>query len=799
MQEFLKLRPLGRVYVGLVVLLGVATLAHSARAIYLHPIGSQWFVLAGLTLLTGSFTVKVPSTNASLSVSETFVFASVLYFGPESGAITVLLECVVILLWMKPRGRPLHQILFNTAAPAIAIWVSGTTFFLISGKQPYSWADHVNDPVRPTVPLLPLVVFTALYFFLNSWLVALALSFETKKPSFQIWWKNFAWLSVNYFSGASVAALLVIYVQQFDFRTLAVIVPLLVVSYLTFRTAMGRVEDASHHLTELNRLYLSTIETLAMAIDAKDQVTHGHIRRVQTYANALAREMGISDERLIKAIEAAALLHDMGKLAVPEYILNKPGKLTSAEFEKMKLHASVGADILLAIDFPYPVVPIVRHHHENWDGSGYPTGLRGTDIPIGARILSVVDCFDALTSDRPYRPRLSDSQALEILMQRRGTMYDPLVVDTFIRVHDSVAAEPLASAPPPHHALAEFAGARKALPSTATPPVLDEIVASADETLTLYALARELGGQSNAADAANLVAKHVRRLIPFSLFVLFVVDERTAELEARHVVGDTITLVKGLRVPLGERLSGWVGANRQTILNSDPVLDFGDVARHHALGLKSCISTPLLVDDELVGVLSLYSSEAAAFNEDHRRVVEAVARQAAQVVSKGNVFDQSVTRDPLRSLPNLDQLAQIFLADSKGHSENALLFITFENMATLLSVFDDKPRHAFLGDVLEVIRRELRKSDILFYDGGNVFVALLSSSHALVANTTATNIRNALARKPISTQNGTVLRLAVDVTVVSAPIDVRLVSQITGRNRAELTLGRKATKEPLVH
>src|SRR5262249_44562613 len=148
----------------------------------------------------------------------------------------------------------------------------------------------------------------------------------------------------------------------------------------------------------------------------------------------LAREIGVRDEALLKAIEAAALLHDMGKLAVPEYILNKPGKLTEAEFDKMKLHASVGADILSAIDFPYPVVPIVRHHHENWDGTGYPSGLKGTDIPIGARILSVVDCFDALTSDRPYRRRMSDNEALAILHDRRGQMYDPMIVDAFSQV-----------------------------------------------------------------------------------------------------------------------------------------------------------------------------------------------------------------------------------------------------------------------------------------------------------------------------------------------------------------------------
>src|SRR2546425_4718739 len=150
----------------------------------------------------------------------------------------------------------------------------------------------------------------------------------------------------------------------------------------------------------------------------------------------------------------------MGKLAVPEYILNKPGKLTDTEFEKMKLHASVGADILSAIEFPYPVVPIVRHHHENWDGSGYPDGLKATDIPIGARILSVVDCFDALTSDRPYRPRLSHQDALQILIERRGSMYDPLIIDTFIRVHGAIAAEP-APSDPPRHGLNEIVSARQ--------------------------------------------------------------------------------------------------------------------------------------------------------------------------------------------------------------------------------------------------------------------------------------------------------------------------------------------------
>ena len=217
-----------------------------------------------------------------------------------------------------------------------------------------------------------------------------------------------------------------------------VVIPLMIVFHLTLRSSFGRLEDAGRHLIDMDRLYLSTVETLAMAIDAKDDVTHSHVRRVQAYAIGLARALGITDELELKAIEAAALLHDTGKLAVPEHILNKPGKLTAAEFEKMKRHVDVGADILSLVHFPFPVVPIVHCHHENWDGTGYPRGIAGEAIPIGARILSVVDCFDALTSDRPYRGRMTAEAAVQILRERRGRMYDPRVVDTFIEVYRSI-------------------------------------------------------------------------------------------------------------------------------------------------------------------------------------------------------------------------------------------------------------------------------------------------------------------------------------------------------------------------
>src|SRR6266850_1993032 len=513
-----------RVYVWAVIAAGFAVVGGSIYQMYVEPIGNQWFILAALTLISGSATVRLPSTPASISISETFVFTAVLLYGPAAGTLIVALDGLVGSFWISKRYQEIHRALFNMSAPSVSAWCSAHLFFTVAGIAPL-----VKEPSPISAILPPLILFALAYFGLNSWLITFVIALEKRVDPFKVWKTSFGWLSLNYFGGASVAFLLVGYNRTINLGYVGAIIPLLLVLYFTFKAATGRVEDADRHVEQLNRLYLSTIETLAMAIDAKDQVTHGHIRRVQLHATSLAREVGVRDETLLKAIEAAALLHDMGKLAVPEYILNKPGKLTDAEFEKMKVHASVGADILSAINFPYPVVPIVRHHHEYWNGTGYPDGLRGTDIPIGARILSVVDCFDALTSDRPYRPKLSDDEALRILIQRRGSMYDPLIVDTFVRVHKAIAPEQM-DAPPTPHGLKELASARKnaALPPSA--PVLEEISAGAEEMLSLYDLARNLAGQASLADTGDVIAKHLKRLIPSTLTIFYRYDAALDEL-----------------------------------------------------------------------------------------------------------------------------------------------------------------------------------------------------------------------------------------------------------------------------
>jgi len=611
-----------------------------------------------------------------------------------------------------------------------------------------------------------LVLFTVTYFGLNSWLIAIIIAVEKGENVWAVWRRGFIWLSLNYFCGASVAVLLIGSNRSIDVRFVGLIVPVLLVLYFTFKTTMQRVEDANKHVEQLNKLYLSTIETLAMAVDAKDQVTHGHIRRVQSYATQLARKIGIRDEHLLKAIEAAALLHDMGKLAIPEHILNKPGKLTPAEFDKMKLHASIGAEILSAIDFPYPVVPIVRHHHENWDGTGYPDGLRGTDVPIGARILSVVDCFDALTSDRPYRPRLSDEDALTILIERRGSMYDPLVVDTFVRVYRSISPEPSQSAlskEPPRTIAAP--------PAAQNPPStrkdLNE-TADANGMLALYDLAHALAGNVSVADAGDIIAKHLKRLIPFSVCIFYLKDRNTDELEAIHAVGDRSTELLGVRIALGQRLSGWVAANRQTICNSDSALDLWDLDRPD---LRSCLSAPLVFGDTLIGVLTLHSTEANSFSEDHRRIIDLASRTLSDTFRRSLDFDVTSRRDPLTGLPASDQLDQLLRAVSINTSDaverSSLILIDVLGLAAITERLGTQAGNNALLHVVQQLRSGMRASDLLFRSGSDELVAFLPDSDTTAGVVLADRMREHMDEHPLVDGSGP---LSTDLQFTCVPV-----------------------------
>ncbi|PYQ74581.1 MAG: hypothetical protein DMG04_10025 [Acidobacteria bacterium] len=604
----------GTMYVVGITCAGVAVLAYSIRDLVVHPVGIEWLILVLLTAASGWATLRIPEMPISFSISDTFIFSTGLLFGPSAGAATAALDALVLSYRMVFSRKTAHRVLFNVSTAAIAMWSATQVFFALAGSRPLLEGSFAAPRL-----LGLLALFGAIDFGLNTGIVATAVGFERKKPVISVWREHFLGLWVSYFGGVFGAMLFLVLTLLNRFDVLLLIAPLPLILYMTCRHALGRAQDQINHLGKVNRVYVAAIEALAQAVDAKDQVTHDHVRRVQDEAVRLAQALQVDDDGEIQAIKAAALLHDVGKLAIPEHILNKPGRLTPAEYEIMKRHAAIGADILSVIGFPYAVTPIVRHHHENWDGKGYPDGLAGDTIPIGARILAVVDCFDALTSDRPYRPRLSDADALQIVADRRGTMYDPRVVDMFFSLHGAGVAAP---SPKPVKRTASTATAPAGAGHDAGEPWGD-----AQHLRAFFDLGRAAAATPPPA-LGELLWAHLSKQLPASAFVLYAYNVADDALVAIYASDPAATGDPMEPIPLGERLSGWVAATGQTILNSDARLDL-DAAVREQSSLRSALAVRVDAHGRTSGVLSFYAAAPNAFDERHKRLVEAAARVMA--------------------------------------------------------------------------------------------------------------------------------------------------------------------------
>jgi putative nucleotidyltransferase with HDIG domain len=607
------------IYVWGVILLGVSVTMYSVWDLASHGLKPEWFILLLLTLISGLATLRIPGIPISFSIGDIFSIVAALLVGPAAGALTAALDGLVLTSRMASSQRSLHRVLFNMATLAVATWVAATAFVALAGPQPL-----LEGPFGAFRLLVLLVMFGLLDFGLGTGMVAVAISFERRESLLSIWREHFVGLWITYLGGVFAAMLMIVLRRASMTEALVLIVPIPVLLYVTFRHALGRSEDQISHLGKMNKVYLAAIEALAHAIDAKDQVTHDHIRRVQEDSLRVARALNVTDDLDLQAIRAASLLHDVGKIAVPEHILNKPGRLTPSEFQIMKKHAPVGADILSVIDFPYPVAPIVRHHHENWDGSGYPDGLVGEAIPLGARVLAVVDCFDALTSDRPYRPRLDDREAMKILTDRRGSMYDPRVVDIFVELH---AARSVSAAPAADTTKAPTVDPHRPPPSPASEPARSPL-----DLETFYELGRALDAPLSTTQIGATIWAHLENHVPASAFVLFCYQESSDALVPRYQAGER-TVSPESRVQVGERLSGWVAAAQQAIVNSDARLDLDEDIREDS-PLRSVLAVPVTRGGRTTSVLAFYSRELQAFTDAHRRIADAAAYVVAESVAR---------------------------------------------------------------------------------------------------------------------------------------------------------------------
>jgi len=440
-----------------------------------------------------------------------------------------------------------------------------------------------------------------------------------------------------------------------------------VVALSSYYLYSGQLQKRKRLAEESAALHLRTIEALALAIEAKDHSSHGHLRRVRIFATEIGKELGLSPAEL-EALKAAAILHDIGKLAVPEHITSKPGPLTAEEFEKMKIHPTVGAEILQRVQFPYPVAPIVRAHHERWDGSGYPHGLAGETIPLGARILSAVDCFDALASERRYRLALSLDEAMQYVVSNAGKEFDPSVVEILKRRYEELGQLAVQRA-------AEEMQGRSGIKTGAEAPVagfaesgtrivgknLDfqaSIAAARQEVQMLLELTQDLGTSLSLEDTLSVVSTRLQMLVPYDSIAIWIQDGDV--LIPRHVNGKNFRLFSSLEMPLGQGLSGWVAQNAEPILNGNPSVEPGylnDPTRFSTL--RAALSVPLEGLGGVIGALTLYRAEADAFSRDHLRILLAISSKIALSIENAVKFQQaqtSATTDYLTGLPNARSL-----------------------------------------------------------------------------------------------------------------------------------------------
>ena len=601
-----------RTYALTVGAIGMVPLTWAVATLIAHPPHSAWYLIAGIALLSGPLSIRIPSMQATISVSEGFIFTAALLFGPAAATVVAAIDGLAISLWSRHRSG--IRMLFGVGEPAISVCAASLLFYQLAGVPPLL---HQSMPLGPLA--LPLLALAATYFALNMVLAGAAVWLDAGGDRVAMLRQHLPHMALDLGVSMSLAAALVQTSGNLTLSMLVILVPMLLSSYVSSHHAAGRLEDSNRHLVELRRLYDSTVETLAMAIDAKDQVTHGHIRRVQLLSTRLGRKLGANAGEL-QALEAAALLHDLGKLAVPEHILNKPGRLTAVEYEEMKKHADVGASLLSAIDFPFPVVPIVRHHHENWDGSGYPDGLKATDIPLGARILAVIDCYDALTSDRPYRRRMTRDQAIEIIRSRSGHVYDPAVVEAFLQLHASGEMDIDREAEPPAPLRARMAKALD-FPAPVRPAVPNRSSHAGTDRVTQFLTTLH---QADWPDAGRAVATFVPVAVPDSIAVLFQVDPRADQLIVAAMHRDFDARIPET-IAMGAGVSGWVAANRRMMVNADAELDLGDIAGISRPPLRLCVSVPVLDGGELAGVLTVYSPYA--FSESNQLLIQSLARE----------------------------------------------------------------------------------------------------------------------------------------------------------------------------
>jgi len=690
---------------------------------------AEFLCYLGIAILASRLRVTLPGITGTLSVNFLFILVGVAELSYAEamtlGALSMLAQSVY------PNRPKAIQLTFNVCAGSLSTALA--------------YVVYHNVLINQIIESHPLVLCLAAstYFIVNAGSIAVVISVSEGKPLREILVGCYFWSFPYYLLGAGIAGAIGWFSRAFNWETSLLFVPAMYIIYRSYRLYLGKLEDEKRHVEEIANLHLRTIEALALAIEAKDQTTHDHLQRVRVYAVEVARELGIKGAEL-EALHAAALLHDIGKLAVPEHIISKPGRLTPEEFDKMKIHTIVGAEILERVRFPYPVVPIVRAHHEKWDGTGYPYGLKGAEIPIGARILSAVDYLDALASDRQYRRAMPLTEVMQRLSAESGKSFDPKVVEVLTRRYRSLENLALAqSSEDGNLALptelkitrgpAPAAGFENATVSDAPgreANFLFSIAAARQEAQSLFELSQDLGASLSLGETLSVFSVKLKPMVPYDAIAIYILRDEI--LMPEYVNGDNYRLFSSLRIPLGDGLSGWVAQNKKPIVNGNPSVEPGylnDPSKFSTL--RSALAVPLEGVSGVIGVLALYRAEKDAFTSDHLRILLAVSGKMALSIENALKYQQaesSATTDYLTGLPNARSLfLQLDRELARCKRENASLTLMVCDMDGFKKI-NDRFGHLEGNRVLRLFAQALKDScrgyDYVARMGGDEFVVI---------------------------------------------------------------------------
>ncbi|HLL74550.1 MAG TPA: diguanylate cyclase [Pyrinomonadaceae bacterium] len=775
---------------------GAVALAWAAAlCLSLSPFeGLQLLALASFVVLSTFLRVRLPGTSTCVTAGDAFIFLGAILLGTPAAVLLAFADSAVNSIRTHRRAA---DWLAPPATACLTALASSSVFHL-------ALANFAGVTARPAglvgfeELIVPLVAMATTHYFANGLLIGGLHALKTRTSLWRFWHDQYLWTSCSFLAAALATGLMYQAIQTLGLSYVLLSVPVIGATFTTYKIYFERMNDKSREAEMLARLHLATVEALATAIDAKDQTTHCHVRRVQIYAAGLGRILGLPAAE-IEALKAGALLHDVGKLAVPDHILNKPGKLTAAEFERMKIHTTVGAQILEKIDFPYPVVPIVRHHHERWDGFGYPDALRGEEIPRAARVFAVVDCFDSVREDRPFRRGMTREEACALLLRGAGTHFDPQIVELFLKHLPEFEAE-VSTLGLDQHGFTRREFDERALvadgearppgglaprPEFTPPAYLEQIKNAHREVCALYEIAHAFGSSLDIRDRCHVLAERVGHVVPFDTCAVYLYDPLKGYAAATHVAGRNTDRLRGRCVAPGEGVVGFVLANRRAAEGLDPMLDFRGAELPPAERYRSMVALPLTKDERLLGVLAVYSRAAGEYSDDHARLLETVARLAsdafAHAIDHAEAESNALT-DSLTGLPNARALSLRF-DEEQSRSRRAggsfqVVMLDLDDFKQVNDTFGHQTGDQMLREVARLLQSQLREYDFLARYAGDEFVALVQDLTAEQVEDLRARMERAVSEFSLRVHPGAYARVGVSVGAARSGEDGETLSQL---------------------